>query len=645
MLKTLRENFKHLQWILWLVIAVFVVFVFVDWGMGTTGAAQGNEVAAQGAGFRITTGEFQRQLQETEDRYRQMYGKDASPELMAMLRLPDQVINGLIDRRLMRLEAERLRLSVSDEEVSAEVLGLKDGQGHPLFLKDDGSFIGDAAYKARLARANRSPGSFESEIREQMMLGRLNRFLSTSVFVSDEEVETEFASRNVKAKIAYVFQGAGKIPVNVTDAEAEAAFKANPAAYQLPERRKAKYLLVETAKVKTGISLSEVEVAAEYSNHLDSYRKGEEVTARHILYKSDPQKPESDAAAKTKAEAALKKIKAGADFAELARAESEDVGSKASGGDLGSFGRNRMVKEFEEAAFGAEEGALVGPVKTPYGYHVIQVLKKSGERVQPLFEVAGSIRERLMQQRTQDEMQRIARDLADRAAKAGKPSDDELRRMTGPKVTFNETQLIGRDENDPGVGASPGFNQALFSLEPGKTSEPVQTARGFAVVKLVEVKKAGPATFAEVKARVIADLTKKRLEEGAIESLKQAMAGAASLEDVAQKLGLKVETSESFPKAGPIPGLPASKALLDAAFAAGVGEMKGPISVTGGAVALRPVEKNDLDRAAFERDKDKLRDSIRGQKANQLLQSLINRRRAEMKIEVNRELISRYGKA
>jgi hypothetical protein len=114
MLKTFRENFKHLKWILWLVIAVFVVFVFVDWGMGTTNVGRGGPgFAAKVGSSKITEAEFQREYVQAEERYRQMYGQSFSPELARAINLPSQVLNSLVDRRLLRVEAERLGLSVS----------------------------------------------------------------------------------------------------------------------------------------------------------------------------------------------------------------------------------------------------------------------------------------------------------------------------------------------------------------------------------------------------------------------------------------------------------------------------------------------------------------------------------------------------
>ncbi|MCG3194741.1 MAG: Peptidyl-prolyl cis-trans isomerase D [Thermoanaerobaculia bacterium] len=644
MLKTFRDNFKRLKWILWAVIAVFIVFVFVDWGMGTTRVDTNAETAAEIGGYKISVAEFQREYRDTEQRYRQMYGGNLNADMLQALNLPSLVVGNMVDRHILRQEASKLGLAVTDDELQSRILNMKDSQGRPIFLRD-GAFVGQETYRRVLASAQMTPAVFESQTRDEILIEKLNRFYTNSAFVSDQDVQDDYASRMVKAKISYVMLPAapGAAP-SISDAEAETYFKANSAEYTQPEKRKAKYLVVETAKLRANITVTDAEIAADYSANAAQYRTQEEVSARHILYKSDGT-PQQDEAAKAKAEAALKKLRAGADFAELAKNESEDPGSKTLGGDLGSFGRGRMVKEFEEAAFGANPGDLTGPIKTPFGYHIIQVSAKTPERVQPVFEVAPAIRARLQEKKASDEARRQASALVERVKKLGKkPSDDELRRLTDAVVTFNETEFISRDSPATGVGSLK-FNETLFGLGAGEVSTaPVTTNKGEAIVKLAEVKPAGIPTFAEVKPRVIADMARKKQEEAAVAALKAEMGPEASLESIAQKLNLKIETPDAFAKSGPIASLGNPKALVDAVFAGNPGEFKGPIFVQGhGAVAFKILEKNPLDEKAFATEKDSIRERLKTQKAMRLLQAMLNQRKEQEKVKINPDVISRFG--
>jgi peptidyl-prolyl cis-trans isomerase D len=302
-----------------------------------------------------------------------------------------------------------------------------------------------------------------------------------------------------------------------------------------------------------------------------------------------------------------------------------------------------MVKEFEEAAFAAEPNALLGPVKTSYGYHVIQVLSKTSERVQPLFEVSAQIKSQLQEKKAQDESKRLARDLADRLAKIAKPSDDQLKKFVTTVITLDETDWLSRSDPPQGLGFVPAFSKALFSMEKGEVSDPVSTPRGEVLVKLEDIKAPGTPSFAEVKQKVIQDLAKKKQDEAAVAALTSAMAENSSLDAIAAKTGLKVETPDAFGKSGAIPGLGAASAVADAAFAANVNDVRGPVVVQDrGAVVFKLLEKTPFDKAAFEAQKAQIQDSLRSQKAQRLMQALIARRRSEMKLVVNRDLLTRF---
>jgi parvulin-like peptidyl-prolyl isomerase len=212
-------------------------------------------------------------------------------------------------------------------------------------------------------------------------------------------------------------------------------------------------------------------------------------------------------------------------------------------------------------------------------------------------------------------------------------------------VTFNETEFLSRTDAPAGIGFNPQFSEKLFSLKEGEAAAaPITTPRGEAIVKLVEIKKPGLPAFAEVKARVVLDIQKKRQDEATLAALKQAMTTDATLEAIAKKLNLKVETPDAFSMGGPIPGLGSPKAVLDAIFSAKPGEMKGPIAVAErGAVVMRVDSVTSFDQAAFEKEKDVVREGLRGQKSNKLLQALVQKKRSDLKIEFNRELLSRMG--
>lgn len=153
----------------------------------------------------------------------------------------------------------------------------------------------------------------------------------------------------------------------------------------------------ELKKIDSGITVSDAEVQKAYADGAKEY---EQVKARHILIApkgspaAQPGKDLTDEQAKAKAEDLRKQIVAGANFDELAKKESDDTGSGARGGDLGSFGHNQMVPEFEQAAFSAKVGDVTPVVKTQFGYHIIKV---EGHDATPLEQVRPTIEKNLKQ--------------------------------------------------------------------------------------------------------------------------------------------------------------------------------------------------------------------------------------------------------
>jgi peptidyl-prolyl cis-trans isomerase D len=198
MLKVMRQSFQQLKWVLWFVVFVFIAFIFVDWGMGRVrGEKAGSGEIATVNGGRITAVDFNRQFQQTQERYRQMYRDNWSPALAKALDLPNQVLNGMIDRRMLVDVAHSSGVRVSDAELAEKI------QAVPSFQKD-GQFIGAKEYRNLLAANGFTADQFERDFRDDMMIEKFNRLVAASLVVPDSQVADQFARQNEKAKIDYV---------------------------------------------------------------------------------------------------------------------------------------------------------------------------------------------------------------------------------------------------------------------------------------------------------------------------------------------------------------------------------------------------------------------------------------------------------
>ena len=229
-------------------------------------------------------------------------------------------------------------------------------------FRENGQFVGTDRYRAVL-RAQRPPlreEDFEDSVRADLLAQKLQEAVTSWVTVSEQETDAEYRRRNEKVKLDVVGFTADQFRTGLTatDAEAQALYTKDPSRYKFGERRKIRYLTVDTQALRASITPTPQQVEAHYQANLQQFSNPEQVHAQHILLKTT----DKDAAAVRKqAESILKEAKApGADFPALARKYSEDEASKGSGGDLGFFGRGSMVKPFEDAAFAHGAGPDVG---------------------------------------------------------------------------------------------------------------------------------------------------------------------------------------------------------------------------------------------------------------------------------------------
>jgi peptidyl-prolyl cis-trans isomerase D len=643
MLKVFRQNLKYLSWILWLVIVVFIAFVFVDFGGGLSRdpKAPANYAAKVGS-ETVSVQEFQRQYRALEGQYRQIYGERFTPEIAQQMQLPLQALERAVSQRVLLLEAIRAGLVPSDQEVRRAILEID------AFKDPSGGFIGDREYAQILRENNQTTAGFERSLRDDLAVQKLTATLRQTVKVSEQDVERSYREQSERASIRYVLVPAARFAsaAQVPEADVQAYFDAHPDEFRLPEQRVADYLLVDTGRLQQSMTVAAADAQAYYDAHVADYTREEEVRASHILLKVDDNRT-AEQAERTLA-AARTRIEQGADFAAVARELSEDPSNKDQGGDLGFFGRGRMIKAFEDAAFGAQPGQLVGPIRTDFGVHLIRVEERRPGGQQPFAEVQAQIENRLRAERSQTLAETKAKELRAQLAAAAPDAAkmQALAASNSASVTFETSPPFGRDELVPGIGRGTQFADAVFALETGKLAEPVRVPRGWAVAALREVRPPRVPPFAEVADKARAAAAAKRQRELATAALQKARAdaqGGRTLDQIAQDLGVTVQDTSEFGSTGPIQGLGIAPAVAKAALALEAGSFGGPLETPQGAVLFQVRERKRFDPAEFAVSKEATRTELENQALAELLQTLIDRQRQELGVDYNRQLLEQWG--
>ncbi len=641
MLKSMRESFHHLKWILLAVVAAFIIgFVYVDMGLG--GAQQqktdNRSYAARVNGETITYADFNRALYYAEENYRQQYGQQFTPEMAEAMGLNRQVLNSLVEQRLMLQEASRLHLGATPEEVRKRILSVP-------ILNPNGKFVGPELYARYVTELGfATPADFEDEIAHGITLEKMESALQNAIVLSPAAAQAEMRRNMESSKIKYILYSAGNEAAGITvaPAEVDAYYNANQAKYAHGEERELKYLVADVARIRSQIVPTEQQVRARYDASKEDFKSPGAAHLLHILIKVDQNAtPEQDAAARAKAESIVKQLRAGADFAKLAKENSQDPSSASNGGDMGFVDRGATVQAFDQAAFSIPLNTISDPIRTKeYGYHIIKVLARRDAGYRPYEEVRAQLADQLANQMAKDqataEMTKVAARLRDK--KPANPA--EFASFANDRVSSNDTQWFQKNDSIPGLGYNPTLTTWAFTAKQGDvTDQIIGTNRGPTIAYLAGIRPAGVTALTEIRAKVESDARMARAREIARQKVAAAMAGATSIDAVASKLGL-VAQETTVTRQGGVRTIPGDTSeLVDAAMNGKVGQLVGPVIGGDGAVAMQITDQKKLTAADFAQNGAGFVDQLRQRQALSVRKSLLLRLRKDSNIEINEQVL------
>ena len=646
-LKWLRDNLRHLKFILWGVVLVFVLLVFVDWGAGRGGGVGGGTAAVRVGNRTISETDFLDEMRRLDQRYSQIYGERWN-EIRDRIDLAGQTASFLIDRELQITEAKNIGLTVTREELQEAILE------NPSFRNASGDFVGTDTYK-RIIRAyfRITPEAFEQRLTEDLLIGKLNALAERNVWISDAEVEREFRRQRELSDVAVIQLRYEPFltEVVITEDQAQAAFDTTSEGYRRDEERLIRYLLVETSRLQRTLPVEEAELRAYYDEHVEEFLEGEQASARHILIRLAPDATELEQGeTELRANGVASIAHSGGDFAALVAAHSDDPGSKDLGGDLGWFGRGSMVPEFEDAVFSAKPGEILGPIRSQFGYHIIKVEGFRPEHRQPFEEVEELVRSRVLEGRATAESEARAGILARRMQSDASDTQDQWQAIADEDeaVALNQSPRFSAGEAIAGVSNGPELTDEAFAASVGDIKGPVAVPRGWIVWQLAEIRPEGIPSFEEVRPEVEQKLRRERAVELAAQQgreLANRWRGGEDGTTLATEFGSIVTEASQHRRGQVIGSLGVMPSLDRAIFAAGEGEVIGPLQagIAGGVVVAR-VESLDLvDPVELAELRDDLRARLMADRAGQLMRSILNERRRDTVVTVDNELLQRFA--
>jgi peptidyl-prolyl cis-trans isomerase D len=631
MLNVMRDNLRHLKWVLVVVALSMLLYLGTFLDRGSSRAGNQADWAARVDGHTISSQEFMQVARNQDDYYRRLLGQQYD-SMRKNLRLGSQAIQTLVDRQLVLAEARALGLSATKEAIGKAILE------SPTFKDPSGNFIGKDRY-AEVVGLNVPGGvaAYERGIGEDILDRQWQDVMTASARISDAELEQAWRTRNVRAAADYVFIPSSESPAGATvDPAAVSSWYASHASdYKRPEGRKVRMAVVDRQAQVAKVKVTDAEAKADYDAHASEYSRPEQRRVRHILFKlPEGGAGKDNSSIRELAASVLARAQKGEDFATLARTLSQDETTASQGGELGWFGRGTMVKPFEDAAFATQPGQLTPVVETEFGFHVMQVEEARSAGTTPFEEVKDATMRRLTMQRAQDLASSEAGKLA-----AGVKTAADLDAAADKLGLAIEEHVVYPGDRGAELGASPEFTSAVSALRPGQVSQPLAVARGLAIAACTEIVPAGTRPLAEVEQQVRQDVLSDRARQSALSTARRVVA-AKSLADGAKSAKLEVKKSgdlsagSDLPGVGPVPELDA--ALFRPGAATGD---KGVVAAPGGAIAYEITHAAAFEQAKFDAEKAALRSQLLQQRRNQLREGLIESLRQKHTIEINQPLV------
>jgi len=564
MLDFVRNKQKSI--IIKLAFAIIILSFVIGYAMlSTPGGPQGDEQSNEAAvvnGQPISYNDFQSTYGNLYQLYQNIYRDQFTPDLEKQLKLAEKSINSLIDQVLLRGEAERLQIDVNGKELVDSIAGIQAFQENGVFNKE--------RYLQVLAYQRMSSDEFEALQRNELIINKVRDAIQAGVSVSEADVEEEFRNNNEKINLNFVSlaPAAFEKKVEVTDEALQTFFQEQQETFRVPEMVSLRYLQFEPQRYLDEVTFEDGELEKYYRRHLDQFEILERIKASHILVKlDDNMDQETRDKKRALAEKLLAEARAGKDFAELARANSDDKESAAKGGSLGYFTRGSMVKPFEDAAFSLKPGEISDIVETPFGYHIIKVEEYTEPGVRSLEDAMDEVKEGL---RTEKAKQ-LAFEKAMDAYNINRKTGDLEAAAQANDLGLKETGPFARDGYIDGIGRNQEIINIALMMEENTLAKPVITDNGVILFGLKERIPSHIPEFAEVKDMVTAAyraVESTKLAQAAAEEMVADMETGSSLAKLAKKGGLKLEETGDFTRTySPfVPRIGTSKELSAAAF-------------------------------------------------------------------------------
>ena len=594
MMRQMREATKPIM--LFTALAFVALMVF-QWGMDITGRSGGGlgEIGSVN-GDPVTYDAYMaayRQLYDQVQRSQEeLIGSQQNKEI------EDAAFDEVVNQLLIRQELRRRGITVTDQEISEAAQFSPPDYLRPSFTDESGNFDLQAYQSALSTLPPEQLLILEAYYRDVIPRGKLLRQVSSGIFLSDAALWQRWRDQNEQVQVRYIpLDPASRYPADE-------------------------------------FTISDADISAYYESHREEFEIPARASVKAVVIDKTPT-PADTAAARQTAIDLREEIAEGADFAEIAMQESSDASTSEQGGDLGVLPRGSMTPVFDSTAFAAPIGELVGPIQTPFGFHVLEVQERwATDSVQArhiLVPIARTDSSEIALLTQADSLEDLAEDMPlDQAAEAA-------------GLTSTTLDIAQSFAFIPGAGqVSEGADWVFEEASPGDVSPVFETPTAFYALELVSAQPEGfiplEDASSSIRSTLLFDRQMERSREEA-QTVLDRIRGGEAMPNVAADAGLEVRTAGPFTRSAFVPGLGRQNAAIGAAFGLQPGEVSDVVSTPTNTFLIELLERTPADSTAWRAQLAQQREGTVAMAQQQRLQEWIAALRAAAEIEDRRDVV------
>ena len=506
MLQNIRDGARG--WLAWVIVGIISV-PFAFWGINEYFSPAPKTIIVEVNGVELAERDFQQQVSLRKRQLRSMFQNQNIDLSFMENRIRQETLEQMIEEEVLVQSAMDAGMRIGDALLATRI------HSFSAFYNEEGQFS-QQRYEETLRYQGMTPTRFEWDVRRVLLTDQLREGVLRSTFLTDYDQQQRTLLEEQQRFLSYLIIPANRFNDSVTipDAEVKTYYNEHMTQYMTAEKVSIEYVELSQANLISTESISEETLKQLYQERKASFTTPGQWNARHILFKGNATEEEIEAALK-KAQEVLTKINAGESFEELAKQFSDDVGTKKNGGDLGWFGAGMMVKPFEEAIMAMKVGDVSTPVKSQYGFHIIELLDVKPEVVRSFAEVRTQLEKDIQKEGAETKFEGQAEQFGNLAFENPNSLEvliETLNLESKSTGLFDRTGGAQKDQHP--ILSHSQVIEAAFSddvLEGGYNSEPIEIGEQHAVIlRLKDHEQAKAKPLDELKQEIVSAITRDK---------------------------------------------------------------------------------------------------------------------------------------